>query len=316
MIGECTRSSCSSLEVRHERQRPLARRSIACSICSASGERGVVVTARVAMARRGCCALERPCCVTLERKSPERVRRYEHFATTRLRECYAPARYAPVWLPVSFQRARIGRPSLVAEHADAPRSRAPGARRSRVRARSSGRRARAACARARRPRRRRLRRGISASTRSARAPTSAALSPPGQPSRHRLQPGRCASDLGGGQPLVVAVVPLEQVRAHLRLGAEPAQLARFARAQRRADEHQRESATARSRAASAARCRAAAVGERDVGAPGVPAVEAPLGLGVAHEHDLARGAAARRALTSAVPRARRRRRRSPSGARA
>ena len=53
-------------------------------------------------------------------------------------------------------------------------------------------------------------------TRSTRRPTSAARSPSTTPSFHRVQPGRSAADLGRGQPLVGAVVPLHQIRARAR----------------------------------------------------------------------------------------------------
>ena len=130
---------------------------------------------------------------------------------------------------VSFQRARIARAVLVAEHAErAGRQAEPPALRP-GRARSSARPARAACARGRRPRpaacvaRARRSRGPRA------RPPARADSPPGQPSRHRLQPGRRGLDLGRGEALVVAVVPLEQVLAQLAR-ARPGRTARTFRA--------------------------------------------------------------------------------------
>ena len=128
-------------------------------------------------------------------------------------------------------------------------------------------------------------------TRSARAPTSPALSPPGQPSRHSTQSGRASWICARRQPLVVAVVPLEQVLAHAAHRRQPAQLARFARAHARGSRARARKLHARSAAASALAAVASGVGERDVGAAGVPAVEAPLRLRVAHEHDSVRRAA-------------------------
>ena len=53
-------------------------------------------------------------------------------------------------------------------------------------------------------------------TRSTRPPTSAAVSPPGAPSSKRSQPGPLLPDLGRGEALVGAVVPLGQVRVDRR----------------------------------------------------------------------------------------------------
>ena len=76
----------------------------------------------------------------------------------------------------------------------------------------------------------------SAITRSARSPTAAASSPLGQPSRQRYQSGRVSSDLGGGDPLVVAVVPLEQVVGRGGGLGEPGQAAGLEGALQRARE--------------------------------------------------------------------------------
>ena len=95
-----------------------------------------------------------------------------------------------------------------------------------------------------------------------------------------------ARDLCARQALILAVVPLEQVRALEGVRAVPAQLAGFPGAARRADEHEVKAP----RAEPGGQCGgglAAAGGERDVGAARVPAGKAPLRLGVAHEHDLA-----------------------------
>ena len=101
-------------------------------------------------------------------------------------------------------------------------------------------------------------------TRSARSPTSAASSPPGHPSRQRLQPGRRCVDLLAREPLVVAVVPLHQVFAQACALAEPAQLARFPRAQQRAGEHRLETASRQARRSARAAARPPSVSGRSV----------------------------------------------------
>ena len=52
-------------------------------------------------------------------------------------------------------------------------------------------------------------------TRSARAPTAATDSPPGQPSRNSDQSGILLADLGGRLAVVTAVIPFHQVRIGL-----------------------------------------------------------------------------------------------------
>ena len=79
-----------------------------------------------------------------------------------------------------------------------------------------------------------------ATTRSARAPTSAGDSPPGQPSRNSCQPGRPCEDLGRAASFVVAVVPLDEIAVDLRGGAEARELAGPLRALQRTREHLRE----------------------------------------------------------------------------
>src|ERR1700683_5301189 len=98
--------------------------------------------------------------------------------------------------------------------------------------------------------------------------------------------GPSGEDLRRGEALVVAVVPLHQLGALLCLRAQPAQIARFARARQGADQHQRKAP--RGQALGQRGCPVPSTfGERDVDAPSVPAIPAPLGLCVADEYDLA-----------------------------
>ena len=78
-----------------------------------------------------------------------------------------------------------------------------------------------------------------ASIRSARAPTSAAVSPPGGSPVQIVQPGRLVADVRGGHALVLAVRPLGQVLGHLDRAdvAEAGQLGRADRPAARAGEH-------------------------------------------------------------------------------
>ena len=116
--------------------------------------------------------------------------------------------------------------------------------------------------------------------------------------------GSRSLDLRAGQALVLAVVPLVQELGLLGALAEAAQLAGFTRAAQRAARARGEAAT-RTPARERARGVAPVLGQRDVGAAGVAAVERPLGLGVAHQQpprrsrsrSTARGAAASSTIT-------------------
>ena len=121
-------------------------------------------------------------------------------------------------------------------------------------------------------------------------------SPPGQPSRHRTQSGRSLADLRSGQALVLAVVPLEQLVAQLGRILEPGEAAGLGGAAERAGEHALELPSRRATRASSSAWRRPSLGQRHVGAPGVLAGPAPLGLAVAREHELARALLAGRSI--------------------
>jgi len=108
--------------------------------------------------------------------------------------------------------------------------------------------------------------------------------------RHPAAPDRpalpLAPDLGGGAPLVRAVVPLDEIVVGLRLGSVSGQPAGLAGARERAREHQREGSAAQHPAQGRRRSRAR-LGEREVGAARVSPGAAPLGLAVADDPDLA-----------------------------
>src|SRR5262245_28545292 len=98
------------------------------------------------------------------------------------------------------------------------------------------------------------------------------------------------ADLWGGEALVVAVVPLGEVGGDL-VDAEPGQLGGAPGPGSWAGQHQREwpvTAQPGEHLAGAARPRFALLGQRDVGAPGVPPALRPLGLTVSEQVDLAR----------------------------
>ena len=92
------------------------------------------------------------------------------------------------------------------------------------------------------------------SPRSARAPTCAALSPPGQPSRHSVQPGRVARISSVVEPVVVAVVPLLQVVVDDGAVAEAGQRARLAGPLQRAGQDERDGQARRGSSASSRAC--------------------------------------------------------------
>ncbi len=266
MIGECTRSSCSSsssatsasVRSRAARQRLQHLRGV-------GGEGGGRYRAGCHGSPR-CCALERPCWVTLERMSlgaggPLQVfiglpglRRLYSWRSGRLSYCadVVPAgEDRLVWRSwPSTQMAPVESPSRAPFSGTSAIQRAPSTRsmcpwektatppsqRGELRDHAVGARADLA----RRSRRRDSRRATDSS------------------------PGAAARICGGRQALVVAVVPLEQVRrARCAPASEPAQLAGFARAHQRADEHELE-APAREPLAQAAGDVAAVLGERDV----------------------------------------------------
>ena len=88
-----------------------------------------------------------------------------------------------------------------------------------------------------------------------------------------------------GQPLVVPVIPLDEVGLDDRL-ADPGSLTRFARPLQRADEHQREHPTAQRRAQELDEP-APVVGQGDVRRARVATIQAPLSLPVSdrkHAH--------------------------------
>ena len=97
--------------------------------------------------------------------------------------------------------------------------------------------------------------------------------------------GPLLADLGCGASLVGAVVPLHQGVARLRALAEAGEPARFGRPHEWAREHERERPRGE-RGGQGTRARAAGVVERHVGAAGVPARAAPVGLAVTHQNDL------------------------------
>ena len=121
-------------------------------------------------------------------------------------------------------------------------------------------------------------------TRSARMATCAAVSPPGTPSLHSVHAGLLGADVGGGDPLVVAVVPLRQVIVGHGEIAESGQPAGLDRPVARAGQHQGQR-EARQRRAKALGLPAPLVGEGDLGVTGVLARDRPGGLAVTHEHD-------------------------------
>ena len=92
------------------------------------------------------------------------------------------------------------------------------------------------------------------------------------------------ADLRGRPALVVAVVPLEQVR--VGLGVQPRQLRGASGALERAAQHERRVPVAQDRRQSR-RPLLALRREGHVGASRVPAVAAPHGLAMAHDEDAA-----------------------------
>ena len=105
------------------------------------------------------------------------------------------------------------------------------------------------------------------------------VSPPGTGCVQTVQPGHGLADLGGGDALVVAVVPLGEVLVDLGVGeARPARRCAGPAAAGWSAPGRSRSPASRSR--SAARHLARRRGQRQVGGRGVPAVAAPLGLAV------------------------------------
>ena len=123
-------------------------------------------------------------------------------------------------------------------------------------------------------------------TRSARTPTSSTVSPPGEPCVRHGPARHALADLRRGQPLVVAVVDLDQVLVDLDDVAQPGQLGGVARARAaRLTRARARSGGRSSRARSALGGAPPAVQQRDVGRARVPAGRRPLGLAVTHEED-------------------------------
>ena len=106
----------------------------------------------------------------------------------------------------------------------------------------------------------------------------------------RPSPGRSLADLRRGEPLVLAVVPLDQLVAGLgHVARSPARRQVSSGPAQRAREHALE-APARERHREQLGLPAALLGQRHVGAAGVPAGPAPLGLPVAHRAPVRPGA--------------------------
>ena len=97
--------------------------------------------------------------------------------------------------------------------------------------------------------------------------------------------GDLTADLRGGVSLVVAVVPLREVVALQRGGAQPGELAGLDGAAPRAREHRRERA-GRQPPAELAGLLPPVLRERDVGVGGVASGPAPFGLAVTDQHEL------------------------------
>src|SRR5206468_2179693 len=93
------------------------------------------------------------------------------------------------------------------------------------------------------------------------------------------------ADLRRREPLVVAVIPLPQLVHDLGRAGQSRELARLPRAQQWAAEHERERPPAKFLPHRSCAL-APFLDQRQVGAAGVLAAEAPLRLAVADEHDL------------------------------
>src|SRR5204862_5094897 len=109
-------------------------------------------------------------------------------------------------------------------------------------------------------------------------------------------------DLCRGEPLVVAVVPFVKVVANLRPLAESGELTRLPRALERARQNERE-VTALQARREIASTTAPVLGQREVGGPGVAAVQAPFRLPMARQDQLGHGV---RLVRTGSPRQRRR----------
>ena len=123
-----------------------------------------------------------------------------------------------------------------------------------------------------------------ATTRSRRAETSSAVSPPGDGVRPDRPAGHVLADLRGGHALVVAVGPLDEVVVDRGVG-EAGQLGRTTRALPRARQDEVEldlGQPGRQRR----RALLTGLGERQVGHRGVPTVAAPLRLTVPDHPEL------------------------------
>src|SRR5262249_32853954 len=101
-------------------------------------------------------------------------------------------------------------------------------------------------------------------------------------------PGTVDPDVDGAKPLVVPVVPLEQVVSGLALVAEAGEATGVRSTREGAGEHEGK-LPACEPAAREVGLRAAFVGQGDVGATGVTAELGPLGLTVTNENDLVGG---------------------------
>ena len=179
-----------------------------------------------------------------------------------------------------------GRVAVVAEDVQASRCRAGSAGRRRPEGQSSAPPARERRGRARTARRcpAPRERGRSRDRRARRS--ASGVSPPGQPSRKIIQPGRCRVDLLRREPLVLAVAPLRRDRARPPRDPPSPASSQVSRARlQRAGEHEREGLVGQHRA-QAPRYRAPVLGQRDVGHAGVLPAQAPFGLAVTDQVDL------------------------------
>src|ERR1035441_70403 len=268
IIGECTASSSASLRWATSSSVRSRASLIAESSCSTSGERGLVLTARAAMGWL--------CCVTLEGKSTSPCKALQHPPPQRagIRGSLAGV------VPAGDDRPAV----LVSERAQGSRGQAQA---------SAARGLQRDPAGAEHPQHVAVGEDGASSVDAgelgdravgARADLGRALAS-GAAGAPQIPVGALDPDLPGCQSLVLAVVPLEQILANLRLRAQPAQLACFACTPGRAHEHTREAQPAQT-AGQRPRRLTATVGQRNIGTTGVAPVAAPLGLGVAHQEDL------------------------------